>query len=73
MAQIFPRHRGAAQQGPAPRLFGIDWHLSQGLPGSGKGGRMWREISPRSNWRGWLAAVGILLVLAVFQFLERIQ
>lgn len=34
---------------------------------------MWREISPRSNWRGWLAAVGILLVLAVFQFLERIQ
>lgn len=33
---------------------------------------MWREISPRTNWRGWLATVGIFLMLAVFQSLERI-
>lgn len=25
---------------------------------------MWPEISPRANWRGWLWAVGITLVLA---------
>lgn len=40
------------------------------LPERGKGERMWREISPRTNWRGWLATVGIVLMLAVFQSLD---
>lgn len=31
---------------------------------------MWAEISPRTNWRGWLWAVGTVLVLAAFNFLE---
>lgn len=40
------------------------------LPERGKGERMRREISPRTNWRGWLATVGIFLMLAVFQSLD---
>lgn len=33
---------------------------------------MLRELSPRANWRGWLWAVGIALMLAAFQSLEKI-
>lgn len=32
---------------------------------------MWqREISPVANWRGWIWAVGIVMVLAALEFLE---
>lgn len=33
---------------------------------------MWREISPRRNWRGWLWAVLIVMVWAALNFLEQI-
>ncbi|EQN50789.1 hypothetical protein HMPREF0326_05646 [Desulfovibrio sp. 3_1_syn3] len=33
---------------------------------------MWAEISPCRNWRGWLWAVGTVLVLAAFNFLEAV-
>lgn len=31
---------------------------------------MWRELSPRANWCGWIWAVGIVAVLAALNFLE---
>lgn len=31
---------------------------------------MWHEISPVANQRGWIWAVGIVVVLAALNFLE---
>lgn len=31
---------------------------------------MWRELSPRFNWRGWTWAVGVVLALTALNFLE---
>ena len=31
---------------------------------------LWHELSPRTNWRGWIGAVGVVLALAALNFLE---
>lgn len=67
---VFPAPSGRITATASAPVYWVSTGMCRRLSERGKGERMWREISPRTNWRGWLATVGIFLMLAVFQSLD---